>query len=85
MIYVGELRVIGRSSTVMVGDIVQGDFRVIWRNDKVEEILFAEKTFKEYINKGWIAIGEVAGKKKQIFNFDPHLDKILLAPLMVGG
>ena len=69
----------------MVGDIVQGEFRVIWRNDKVEEILFAEKTFKEYITKGWIAIGEVAGKKKQIFNFDPNLDKILLAPLMVGG
>jgi len=81
----GELRVIGRSSTVMVGDIVQGEFRIIWRNDNVEEVLFAEKTFKEYINKGWIAIGEVAGKKKQIFNFDLNLDKILLAPLMVGG
>jgi len=47
----GELRVIGRSSTVMVGDIVQGEFRIIWRNDNVEEVLFAEKTFKEYIIK----------------------------------
>ena len=70
---------------MMVGDIVQGDFRVIWTKDNVEEIVFAEKTFRECINKGWIAIGEVAGKKKQIFIFDPNLEKILLAPLMVCG
>ena len=81
----GELRVIGQSSTVMVGDKVQGEFRVNWRNDKVEEVLFAEKTFREYIKKGWIAIGEIDGKKKQIFTFDPNLDIILLTPLVVGG
>jgi hypothetical protein len=85
VIELGELRVIGRSSTVMVGDIVQGEFRVIWRTHNEKEIRFAENTFREYINKGWVAIGEVAGKKKQIFNFDPKLDQILLAPLVVGG
>ncbi len=81
----GELRVIGRSSTVMVGDIVQGNLRVIWRKENTEEVVFAEKTFREYIHQGWIAIGEAAGKKKQIFTFDPNLEKILLAPLLVGG
>ena len=68
MIFVGELKEIGKASTVMVGDIVQGEFRVIWRTDNKKEIRYAEKTFIEYVNKGWIAIGEVAGKKKQIFN-----------------
>jgi hypothetical protein len=81
----GELRVIGKSSTVMVGDNVKGDLRIIWKNNNVEEVFFAEKIFNEYIHQGWIAIGEIAGKKKQIFIFDPNLEKIILAPLMVGG
>jgi hypothetical protein len=85
VIFVGELKVIGKTATVMVGDCVQGEFRVIWRTDNKKEVCYAEKTFIEYVNKGWIAIGQVAGKKKQIFNFDPNLDTILLAPLVVGG
>lgn len=85
MIIVGELRIIGKSSTVMAGNIVQGDIRVIWRSENKKEVRHAEKLFIEYVNKGWIAIGELAGKKKQIFRFDPNLDTILLAPLMVGG
>ena len=85
MIFVGELIIIGKTATVMVGDRVQGEFRVIWRTDNKKEVRYAEKTFIEYVNKGWIAIGDVAGKKKQIFNFDPKLDTILLAPLVVGG
>ena len=81
----GELRVIGKSSTVMVGDIVEGDLRLTWRKENEEEMAFAEKTFKEYLTKGWIAIGEAKGMKKQIFTFNPSLEKIVLAPLMMGG
>ena len=81
----GELRVIGRTSTVMVGDVVKGDIRLTWRKDNAEEINIAETTFNEYIIKGWIAIGQSNGTKKQIFTFDPDLETIVLTPTLVGG
>ena len=81
----GELRVIGRVSTVAVGDAVEGDLRITWRKNNLEETALAEKTFQEYINRGWIAVGEASGKKMQIFKFNPDLERIVLAPLMVGG
>lgn len=80
-----ELRVIGRSSTVMVGDVIEGDLRFTWRKDNVVEMTLAEKIFKKYLNKGWIAIGEASGNKTQIFTFDPDMEKIVLTPLLMGG
>ena len=84
-IYVGELRVIGNASIVMVGDDVKEDLSLTWRRENAEETARAENIFQEYLNKGWIAIGETDGKKTQIFTFNPNLDKIVLAPMLVGG
>ena len=81
----GELRVIGRSPIVMVGDVVEGDLKLTWRKGNAKEIAIAENIFKEYIIKGWLAIGEDSGKKKQIFTFNPDLEKITLTPLFMGG
>lgn len=81
----GELRVIGKSSMVMFGEAVEGDLRLTWRMDNADEVALAEKTFKEYINRGWLALAETSGKKTQIFTFNPNLDKIVLAPLLMGG
>ena len=81
----GELRVIGNASTVMVGDVVEGNLTITWRKENAKETTIAETTFNEYINKGWIAIGQSNGKKKQIFTFNPDLDQIVLAPILVGG
>lgn len=81
----GELRVIGKSSTLMFGEHVEGDLRLTWRKDSAEEAARAEKTFKEYVSRGWLAIGEASGRKKQIFAFDPDLERIVLSPIMVSG
>lgn len=81
----GELRVIGRSSTVIIGEDVQEVLRITWRDENTDEVALAEEAFKEYINKGWLAIGEASGRKKQIFTFDPNLEKITLVPLVMGG
>lgn len=81
----GELRIIGKSPTALAGDVVEGDLRLSWRKDNAEEVALAEKTFKDYIDKGWLAIGEISGKKTMIFAFDPDLEKIVLSPLMMGG
>ena len=81
----GELRIIGRSSTLMFGDLVEGEIRLTWTKDDPEDIHRAEKMFREYTHKGWLAIGEVRDKKVQIFSFDPDLERIVLAPIVVGG
>ena len=81
----GELRIIGKQSTIMAGDRVEEDVKITWRKDNIKEIALAEKTFKEYLRKGWLAIGETSGKKTQIFTFDPNFKKIILAPYVMGG
>lgn len=81
----GELRIIGKASTVMIGDIVGGDVRITWQEDNTEEVAVAEKAFNEYLQRGWIAIGEAGDEKKQIFTFNPKLQKIVLAPIAMGG
>ena len=79
------MQVIGKSSTLITGDVVKEELRLTWRKGNTREIACAEKTFKEYINKGWLAIGEESGKKTQIFAFNPDLEKIILAPIVIGG
>lgn len=81
----GELRVIGMSPTVVAGEVVEGEFKISWSKSCPEDVEHAEKTFREYVNKGWLATGEIAGKRKQIFAFDPNLEKIMLFPLILGG
>ncbi|MFH0748770.1 MAG: hypothetical protein V1915_02465 [Candidatus Bathyarchaeota archaeon] len=81
----GELKVIGRTPIVIAGDVVEGEINLTWRQDNAEEIAYAEKTFKEYTDRGWLAICEVGDKKKQIFVFDAKLEYITLFPLNLGG
>lgn len=81
----GELKIIGKSPTVIAGDVVEGEIRLIWNKGNDEEIERAEKAFKEYTEKGWLAIGEIAGRKIQIFTFNQDLEKIILIPLELGG
>jgi hypothetical protein len=82
---VGELSIVGKKSMVMTGEPVEGELKFNWRNDNAEEVTLAEKTFKEYIIRGWLAVGEKSGKKTQIFIFDPNFDRIVLGPIAAGG
>ena len=81
----GELRIIGSSPTFVAGEVVEGEIRLTWNKGNRGEVDRAEKMFNEYTEKGWLAIGEVAGKKMQIFAFNPDLEKIVLTPLALGG
>lgn len=81
----GELRVIGKKSTIMVGDSAEEEFRLKWRKGDDESVADAAKMFKEFVENGWLAIGEKSGRKTQIFAFDPEMDKITLAPISIGG
>ena len=81
----GELLIVGKKSMVLAGETVEGELRLTWRNDNAEEVSLAEKTFKEYIARGWLAVGEKSGKKTQIFVFDRNFDRIVLGPIAAGG
>lgn len=81
----GELKVIGSSPTLMVGDRIEGEIHITWSPTNNQEVAYAQKIFEKYLLKGWLAIGEKKGSKTQIFQFDPSLERIVLAPLMMGG
>lgn len=81
----GELKVIGTSPTLMVGDRIEGELRITWSPTNAQEVAYAQQIFDKYLLKGWLAIGEKKGAKTQIFQFDPSLERIVLAPLMMGG
>jgi hypothetical protein len=65
--------------------IIGTKLKLTWREDNAKEVSIAEKAFKEYVEKGWLAIGEKSGKKTQIFTFDQNLEMIVLSPIIVGG
>ena len=81
----GELKVMGNSPTVIVGDVIEEEIRLTWSKDNMEEISLAKKIFKEYLEKGWLAVGEGGDRKMQVFSFNPDLDRITLSPLALGG
>jgi hypothetical protein len=56
-----------------------------WDKNSPEEVRRAKETFREYVEKGWLATGEIDGRGKQIFSFDSNLEKIVLFPVILGG
>ena len=81
----GVLRVIGRTPTVLAGDSVEEEKSISWSQDHPEQVAEAERVFKEYTVKGWLAIGEAGDRKVQIFRFNPELERITLSPINLGG
>ena len=59
---------------------------VTWDADNNQEITKAEKVFHEYLADGWIAYSDDPKEgRKQIFNFNPKLEMIVLMPPIGGG
>lgn len=59
---------------------------LFWNKEDSEETASAERTFREYIRKGWLAfVVTPDNKKKQVFTFNPEFERIQLVPLVEGG
>jgi hypothetical protein len=57
-----------------------------WNKEDPEEVASAEKKFRKYTRKGWLAfVVTPENKKKQIFSFNAALQSIQLVPLVEGG
>jgi len=74
----GQLAVMGR----------EGDTKIIWDPGSKDEVKNAKRTFDELIGKGFMAYAvnkADASKGKQVREFDPKAEKLILAPPMAGG
>ena len=81
----GELKIIGISPTVVAGEVIEGEFELHWEKSNEDDVRKAAEVFQEYAQKGWLATGESNGRRKQIFSFDPDLERIVLFPVILGG
>ena len=64
-----------------------GDTRLIWNPDDDVEVENARRTFTEMLAKGFRAfsVNKKGDKDKQIREFDPEAEKMILTPALVGG
>ena len=56
-----------------------------WNPEDPEQVSQAERIFEDYLKEGWLAFSEEERGKRQIFKFDPHLERIVLMPPIGGG
>jgi len=58
---------------------------VSWNVDNSQEVTYAENKFREYLADGWMAFSDEPKGRKQIFNFNPRIERIILMPPLGGG
>jgi phosphoribosylformimino-5-aminoimidazole carboxamide ribonucleotide (ProFAR) isomerase len=71
-----------------VMDRVEGDTTVGWDKNNPDEIEQAQASFDSLLAKGYMAYKvtkEGTKTGEQIKKFDPTLERIILAPALVGG
>ena len=73
----GTLSVLGRA----------GDTKITWNAQNTAEVENARRTFNDLRQKGYLAfsIKGDGGKGVQIQTFEPHAERLILAPPMAGG
>lgn len=66
---------------------VTGDIKVEWNPDNKKEVEAAEKSFNEYVDKGFKAyrIYDDGKKGESITKFDKFAEKILFVVPVAGG
>jgi hypothetical protein len=61
------------------------EMSVSWDVNKSHEVDVARKRFLEYLGDGWMAFSDEPKGRRQIFDFDPGLERIVLLPPLGGG
>jgi hypothetical protein len=64
-----------------------GDTKIIWDSKNEDEVENAKEQFDRLKKKGFLAfsVNKDGSKNKQIHEFDPDAEKIILSPPLVGG
>ena len=62
------------------------EMEISWDVSNNQEVMYAEKKFREYLADGWLAYSDDNKKGRiQIFNFNPKLEMIVLMSPLGGG
>lgn len=76
----------------MVGEMAildtSGDTKIMWDSNNSDEVEAARDTFNKLKKKGYIAFsveGKEANKGKQVKDFDPKIERLIMAPAIGGG
>jgi len=57
-----------------------------WNREDPKEAAAAEKAFREYTRRGWLAfVVGPDGRRRQVFSFDPNFERVKLIPVVEGG
>lgn len=73
----GEMRIMGR----------EGDTKVIWNARDTDEVEAARQQFNTLRERNFLAfrVDDSGSKGEQITEFDPQVQKLIMAPPMAGG
>lgn len=65
----------------------EGDTRIIWDPANDDEVEVARRSFNDLIKKGYQAYRVRRGGEKgeRVREFDPSMERLILAPATVGG
>ena len=61
------------------------EMSVTWHVDNSREVAYAAAQFRAYLADGWLAFSEDRQGRRQIFTFNPKLERIVLLPPLGGG
>jgi hypothetical protein len=81
----GEMRTLRVLRQLLKEWTLPDEMTVSWRVGNAAEVAVAEETFTRYLHDGWLAYSEDATGRRQIFEFNPHLETIVLLPPLGGG
>jgi hypothetical protein len=81
----GEMKTLRIMSALLEEWILPDEMTITWDVDNSQEVTHAEETFRQYLADGWMAFSDERGGRRQIFQFDPKLDRIVLIPPLGGG
>ncbi len=65
-----------------------GDLRVMWDSRNDDEVASARKQFKDMLTKGYLAYaaeGKDGHRGKQLKEFDPKVERIIMIKPLAGG
>lgn len=64
-----------------------GDTKIVWDMSKKKEVKHAEATFDKLKKQGYIAysVKKNGAQGEVLHSFDPKIEKMILAPRVVGG
>ena len=81
----GEMRTLRIMRQLVKEWTLPDEMTVSWDVDNSQEVAYAEKKFLQYLADGWMAFSDEPRGRRQIFKFNPKLERIVLLPPLGGG